>query len=182
MKNYRNRQNLQDYLHSRRFDASKHSVWYDDEELVVTFPLWNLSGQLVGYQQHRPFVLDKKLDNVKEGRYFTHLKEARIGLWGLESWGDNETLFLTEGVFDACKLTWFGASALAVLQNDPSKSTKRWFWMVRKFRKIIAVCDGDMAGKRLAEVAHNSIQLPDGKDLGDMDDDYVRNLILANNK
>ena len=41
-------------LLKRRCNVSLHRPVLDSEEQVATFYLWNLSGQLVGYQQYRP--------------------------------------------------------------------------------------------------------------------------------
>ena len=91
------------HLHSRYFSMNLHRAWLD--EGVATFPLWNLSGQLVGYQQYRPFADKKAKNDPREGRYFTRLSRDRVGVWGLESWQFSDVLFLCEGVFDACKVT-----------------------------------------------------------------------------
>ena len=67
---------------------------------VYTFPLWNLSGQLVGY--------------------FTYLPKSTNTAWGLELLNPEKPyLLVVEGVFDAVKLHNLGVNALAVLANDP---------------------------------------------------------------
>jgi hypothetical protein len=126
-------------LRSRYFDTKLHTHWVNEEEGVVTFPLWNLSGQLVGYQQYRPSATKKKDNHPKMSRYFTWRKNKVVGVWGLESWNLSNTLFVTEGTFDACRLTYLGYSAVATLSNDVDDSLKRWLWMVRKSRRVVAV-------------------------------------------
>lgn len=42
------------HLLMRRCNVSLHQPVLDSKEQVATFYLWNLSGQLVGYQQYRP--------------------------------------------------------------------------------------------------------------------------------
>jgi hypothetical protein len=44
----------------------------------------------------------------------------------MESWRWTNTLFITEGIFDAARLTERGASAIAMASNDLDKTTARW--------------------------------------------------------
>jgi hypothetical protein len=164
------------HLHSRYFDTRLHRVWVDEEEGVATFPLWNLSGQMVGYQQYRPRAGKQKDNHPKMSRYFTWRKSKVVGVWGLESWNLSNTLFVTEGTFDACRISYLGYSAVATLSNDVDDSLKRWLWMVRKTRPVVAVCDNDAAGRRLAKYGHLSHVVESG-DLGDASDEYVSNLL-----
>jgi hypothetical protein len=164
------------HLRSRRFNTQLHRVWVDETEGVATFPLWNLSGQMVGYQQYRPSANKQRDNHPKMSRYFTYRKNKVVGVWGLESWKLSDTLFVTEGTFDACRITSLGCSAIATLSNDVDDSLKRWLWMVRKSRRVVAVCDNDAAGRRLAKYGHTSHVVESG-DLGDASDEYVQNLI-----
>lgn len=168
--------NVLQHLRSRYFDTRLHTAWIDDGEGVATFPLWNLSGQMVGYQQYRPTANKQKDNHPKMSRYFTYRKNKVVGVWGLESWNLSNTLFVTEGVFDACRLSYLGYSAIATLSNDVDDSTSRWLWMVRKFRRIVAVCDNDNAGRRLAKFGHFSHVVESG-DLGDASEEYVQSLV-----
>lgn len=163
-------------LRSRYFDMNLHTVWVDEDEGVATFPLWNLSGQLVGYQQYRPSATKKKDNHPKMSRYFTYRKNKVVGVWGLESWNLSNTLFVTEGTFDACRLTSLGYSAVASLSNDVAPNVAQWLWAVGKSRSVVAVCDNDVAGRRLAK--HASVfHVVDQGDLGDATEDYVKKLI-----
>lgn len=164
------------HLHSRYFNTDLHTHWTDEEEGVATFPLWNLSGQLVGYQQYRPSANKQKDNHPKMSRYFTYRKNKVVGVWGLESWKLSDTLFVTEGTFDACRLTYLGYSAIATLSNDVDDSLKRWLWAVRKSRPVVAICDNDAAGRRLAKYGHTS-HVVESSDLGDSSEDYVRQVI-----
>jgi len=40
---------MEKHLRGRYLDTSLHVAWCDDEEHVVTFPPWNLSGQTDEY-------------------------------------------------------------------------------------------------------------------------------------
>lgn len=177
------------HIHDRHVDTDLHFVWVDESERVAKFPLWNLSGQMVGYQAYRPDA-DKVQKNDQKGRYYTyrgeklvHKHSKSVTVWGLESWRLSTTLFVTEGIFDAARLTELGMSAVAVLSNDPSTSTKNWLLCVRQMRPVVAVCDPGRAGHKLAKVGHfahtvNVPGLPDG-DLGDAPQDYVMALAKA---
>jgi hypothetical protein len=118
--------NVIDHLHSRYLDTKLHRVWIDENSKVATFPLWNLSGQLVGYQQYRPGASKERKNDPRDGRYFTRLKDSKIGVWGLESYHLSNTLFITEGIFDAARISYFGYAAVATLSNDLATPTARW--------------------------------------------------------
>jgi hypothetical protein len=166
-------------LKSRHVDLNVHTAWVDEEEGVATFPLWNLSGQMVGYQQYRPAGDKKSFNHPKDGRYFTWRKDKVVGVWGLESWSFSNVLFVTEGVFDAARLTAHGVSAIATLSNDVDPSLKRWLWTIRKSRLVVAVCDNDAAGRKLASCGNRYHVMDEGKDMGDASDEYVRNFLKS---
>ena len=160
-------------LQQRHLNTQLHTTWVDEAECVATFPLWNLSGQMVGFQQYRPAATKKKDNHPRDSRYFTWRKDKVVGVWGLESWNLSTTLFITEGVFDAARLTHSGVSAIATLANDADDSTARLLWIIRQHRKTVAVCDNDAAGHRLAKLASVSHVMKEGKDMGDASDQYV---------
>lgn len=164
-------------LKSRHFDLSVHTAWVDEDEGVATFPLWNLSGQMVGFQQYRPAANKKRDNHPRDSRYFTWRKAKVVGVWGLESWKFSNTLFVTEGVFDAARLTYLGYSAIATLSNDVDDGLKRWLWTIRKIRPVVAVCDNDPAGRRLSKYGHLFHVMEDGKDIGEASDEYVANFL-----
>lgn len=171
------------HLHSRHLDTDLHTVWVNDVDRVASFPLWNLAGQLTGYQSYRPDA-DKMQKNDEKGRYYTYRGEKlfpkhckTVSVWGLESWYLSNTLFVFEGIFDAARVTARGYSAVATLSNDPNKSVLEWFRCVRTDRLVVAVCDPGKAGAKLAKVGHTSHTvncqgIPDA-DMGGVPDDYV---------
>jgi hypothetical protein len=73
---------------------------------------------MTGFQQYRPAANKQKDNHPRDSRYFTYRKNRVVGVWGLESWSLSNTLFVTEGVFDAARLTARGYSAIATLSND----------------------------------------------------------------
>lgn len=164
------------HIRERSFDDSLHTAWVDEDEGVAVFPLWNLSGRMVGYQQYRPSANKKKCNDPKMSRYFTYRKGRVVGVWGLESWNLSNTLFVTEGVFDATRITSLGYSAIATLSNDIDDSTKNWFKCIKTNRFVVAVCDNDSSGLRLAKCGHESHVVEIG-DLGSVPEEYVVNLL-----
>jgi DNA primase len=173
------------HLRSRHLNFNLHNVHLNGDE--ATFYLYNLSGQIVGYQKYN-WKADKMQKNDQRGRYYTYKGDklipkhtTTVAVWGLESWLLSTVLFVTEGVFDAARLTQLGHSAVAVMSNDPSSSTLNWLKCVRQQRPVVAVCDPGRAGARLAKTGHiahtiNIPGMPDG-DLGDADHSYVEMLI-----
>lgn len=166
---------LRDHLLSRHVDLDLHRPVIDEHSNVATFYLWNLSGQLVGYQQYRPDCDKKMQNNPRDGRYFTYRRNDTIAVWGVESLKlSSDMIFLTEGIFDAARLTEKGVSALAVLSNNPNKDLKNWLRTLN--RRVIAVCDNDVAGRKLAKFG-DKVEYSLDKDLGDSSDEFVNILI-----
>jgi DNA primase len=147
----------------------------DEVQRVATFFLYNLSGQLVGYQQYRPEGEKKPQNNPKEGKYFTYRTQPTLSVWGVESLHlTPNVVFLTEGVFDAARLTERGVSALAVLSNNPNQDLRNWLTCLN--RRVVAVCDNDSAGRKLAKFGDVAVFTQD-HDLGDSTDEYVTQLL-----
>lgn len=169
--------NVLEHVRSRYLDTSLHKVWVDEHASLATFPLWNLSGQMVGYQQYRPRANKERKNDPRDGRYFTRLKEAKVGVWGLESYYLSNTLFITEGVFDAARISYFGYAAVATLSNDIGASTANWLITIRSSRLVVAICDNDTGGRRLAKYGSTSHVVSGYKDLGDASESYVKQLI-----
>lgn len=169
-------EDLLTHLRCRHLDVELHRPMLDESERVVTFYLWNLSGQLVGYQQYRPEGEKKPQNNPKQGKYFTHRKQPTVAVWGVESLHlSPHVVFLTEGVFDAARLTEKGYSAVAVLSNNPTSDLANWLTCLN--RKVVAVCDNDAAGRKLARFGDVAVFTTD-KDLGDSSDDDVNKLLM----
>lgn len=161
------------HLSSRYYLLDRYSqTWIDQQQEVFTFPLWNLSGQLVGYQQYRPNGDKKQRRNPKEGKYFTYVSPGQIGVWGLDVLDPSDRrLFVTEGVFKSCRLHNFGLNSIAVLGNNPKKLIP---WLCSMGYEIICICDGDTAGKKLAKLGHKAILLPDGMYLDEMNGKEIK--------
>lgn len=166
---------IEKHLQERFMDTSIHECWIDYNENIATFPLWNLSGQLIGYTVYRPLSEKKKCNDAK-GRYYTYRIKEFISVWGLESWKFSNTLFLTEDIFDACRLTHHGYSAIAVLSNGVNTNTKKWLKIVKNIRPIVVICDNDNSGDGLRKLGHYSYKTV-ANDLGDSTEDEVNYII-----
>lgn len=167
--------NLVEHLKSRHLDLELHRPVLDLENNVATFYLYNLSGQLVGFQQYRPLASKAPNNHPRESRYFTYRKQPTLALFGVESLHlTPDVVFLTEGVFDACRLTELGVSALAVLSNDPTPQLHEFLKCLN--RRVVVVADNDAAGRKLAKFGHDVVFCEE-KDLGDSSEEFVRELV-----
>jgi hypothetical protein len=162
-----------EHLKGRHLDVDLHHPMIDEDERVATFFLYDLAGRAAGYHQYRPEGEKKLPNDFKNGKYFTFRKGYLP--WGVESLSlTPHVVFLTEGIFDAARLTERGYSALAALTNDPQRDFKNWLNLLD--RKVVAVCDNDNAGRRLAKFGDVAVFTED-KDLGESDDAFVTRLL-----
>jgi DNA primase len=128
---------------------------------------------MVGYQKYQPDA-PRTHTNQTDTRYHSWFGEHKVGAWGVETvnWAGGP-LFLTEGIFNACRLHWHGLPALAVISNDP-KHLRSWFRCLP--HHLIAVCDGDAAGRKLAKYGHSVIEMPAGEDVGSLSDQQFQQI------
>jgi len=164
-----------EHLKDRHLDVDLHRPMVDEVERVATFFLYNLTGQLVGFQQYRPEGDKKPGNNPLLGKYYTYRKQPTLAVWGVESlFLSPGVVFVCEGLFDAARLTERGFSALAVLSNNPSPDLRNWLTCLN--RKVVAVCDNDDAGRKLAKFG-DVVLFTEEKDLGDSSDEYVTKVL-----
>jgi 5S rRNA maturation endonuclease (ribonuclease M5) len=183
--NFHQDQNGKLYTHllSRGVDFALHCVWLDETKQVATFPLYNLAGTLLGYQQYRPDGSKDVNNDPREGKYFTRKpSNPEPSYWGVESWKLSNTLFLVEGLFDAARLTSLGCSALAVFTNNPGSNFMGFVSLVKKMRPVVVVCDNDAAGLKLAKYGHTYAMLSSGKDVGEADELEVLEMVKRYDK
>ena len=170
--------NLSSHLESRHMDVSRYSsIHLDEENGLVLFLLWNLSGQLVGYQQYRPSASKKGQNNPRENRYYTSIhgnrNEKPLAVWGLETLAyRKDLLVICEGVFDACRLHNQGIPAIATLTGTPRHLD---LWLFSLGRKLYTVPDDH--GSKLGR--YEELQLPpDRGDLGECTEEEI--IVLTN--
>ncbi len=148
---------------------------------VATILLYNLCGQIVGYQRYNPsfpsaFPGDGKQSNLRDRRYYNYVTKGQIGLFGVETFSLHAPcVFITEGIFDACRLTNKGACAFAMLTNNPSTSMRNFLSSLGK--PVVAICDNDTAGIKLQKCGHYFEYVRDAKDLGDSSEEFVEYLL-----
>jgi hypothetical protein len=166
---------LLSHLKSRHLNVALHCPVIDEDNGLATFYLWNLSGQLVGYQQYCPTGEKTKRNDPRDGKYFTFHSKEKLAVWGVESLHlSPNVLFVAEGVFDAARITNLGFSAIAVLGNDNSSDLGNWLSSLG--RTIVVVPDNDNAGIKLAKFGDYFVY-PDAHDLGDASDKFVIDLL-----
>lgn len=169
-------QELRAHLAERHMDTSIYNaVWFGED--VVVFGLWNLLGQLVGYQQYRPYAPKSRCNDPKDSRYFTFCSKeggrGAVTAWGLETVRYDKAILLCEGIFDACRLHSIGIPALALLGSDPVHLRE---WLSLFSQPLISVVQGDRAGQKLAKYGGTGIQLPDGHDVGSLQEQDFRRI------
>ena len=169
-------ENLRGHLIARGMDPDLYPISYDAEEGVITFLLFNGVGHLVGYQQYRPAVDEKKKKNdPKSGRYFTYLRQDIDGVFGWDRVDiTDRTIYIVEGVFKAAVLHRLGYNAIAVLTSTP-KRLKPWFRILRQTWNLVAIGDNDDAGRKLVNIVGNGYQSP--IDLDEMKDEDIIELL-----
>ena len=162
------------HLLTRHYDPSRYvNQVLDFENEVLTVYLPNLSGQLVGYQQYRPNVKEKRTNHPSEARYFTYTQRGVNACWGLETLDpDKKDVYLVEGVFKASALHMLGYNALALLTSSP-KPMKSWLHTLN--HDLIGIGDNDAAGSGIIRVAGKGFKLE--KDIDEYDLDHLDNLI-----
>ena len=168
-----------EHLISRGMDPSRYPVFYDPEEGIITFLLFNGMGDLVGYHQYRPDQASKqKKNDPKTGRYFTYLPKDTDGVFGLDVLNHTDrTIYVVEGVFKAAVLHRLGFNAIAVLTSTP-KRLKPWFRILRATWNLVAIGDNDDAGKKLVNTVGRGFQSP--LDLDEMSDEGLFELLENN--
>ena len=167
--------NIKEHLLSRYVDFDIHTVYMSDTK--ATFMIYNLSGQIVGYQQYNPLAPHLS-SNALDGRYYTR-RSPHLCVFGLETLSESEnTIFITEGVFDATRLTIKGCSGIALLTNSPNSSMLNFLACLSKRRILISDNDkgGELLRKSLTKLVDHII-IPPFKDLGESTEDYVNQII-----
>lgn len=160
-------ENLKHLVH-RGGSINMHAVSVDEK--YIYFYLYNLSGQLVGYQRYYKDGNKEFRNNDRDdAKYYTRIthgaKGSMLGVYGLHTYHPQSDLYLVEGVFDAIVLHRFGYSAIATLTNDPAHLKS---WLSSLPNRIIAVPDSDKAGSKLSIYADTTVELPEGMDVNKM--------------
>ncbi len=162
---------LREHLIQRHLDLNLHHAWIDEENGVASFPMFGATGVYAGYLQYRPSGEKKLKNDKKDGMYFCFRSQAHCGFWGWESLHLSPTIAITEGIFDAARLSSAGISALAICANPMSPSMRELLYILGGGRRIVSGCDGDKAGQRLAKVLPDSFICSPGEDIASIQED-----------
>lgn len=170
-----------DHLSSRGVDANRTYFIHDEKTNNTYFFLYNLSGDIVGYQKYNP-------DYPKEGglgylgRYFTKVQKgptghSKIAVFGLDTYSiDIKYIFIAEGVFDIIKVHNLDEPGIANLGCSVSPQAKNWYSTLPQIKIVIQ--DRDDAGTELGAVGDYIYTVPEPyKDLGDMPQEEVKKFI-----
>lgn len=140
---------LLECLADRNFDILLHpETVIDSPNRVITFPLYNLSGQMVGFQEYRPDQADKGQNSYLQRhlhRYYAHNRRCNTVCWGLQSlhW-DVPYVFVQEGVFDTAPFHSLGVPAVAMLGFDNQEAYKA---LRTSGKKLYTLADADRSGR-----------------------------------
>lgn len=158
------------------------SLYHFGLDNLVVFYLWDFTGKLTGYCNYRRYgIKDSGKNDPYDGKYFIRPLKYSDGvrysepMWGLHSTYYSNTLFVTEGLFDAARVQEAGFASYCCFSNDPKNVA--WLKLVRKIRPVVMVCDGDSAGRKLAKSGHMSLTLPDGKDANDFSANELKKML-----
>jgi hypothetical protein len=168
--------NIKTHLKQRHLNTNLHPTIIDETTNTATFLLYNLSGQLTGYQFYNPQGSKTIFQDKLQSKYYTYRNKhyPTVTLWGIESLNSPcQPIFLTEGIFDAARMTSLNYSALATLTNDPPKDYINF--LLSLHRPIIAVCDNDVPGQKLKKFGHY-VEVPE-TDLAGAPEEYISYLI-----
>ncbi len=144
---------MKEHLKSRGLELER----YQNVTLTrwtTTFRLYTPTGKLIGFQQYRPTADKTRKNNPKFGRYYTYVTPGYLPIWGFETLDyDKSLVFACEGIFKAASLHRLNLPAVAILGND----AKQYLNQMRLLnRHVIAICDPDEAGKRLAKIGNEA--------------------------
>ncbi len=175
--------NLLKHLKKRGVDTDQTKIVVDEESGDTFFFLYNLSGQMVGYQKYNPKYPkngQSKAEDPKKVKYYNWIGEEeysrKIAVWGLESYNfTDKYLFITEGVFDIARAHEAGYPGIAVLCNDPNPQLRFWLETLPQIK--IVIYDNDKAGEKLIKLGDYAFSVEEGKDLNDLSSEDAKKFL-----
>jgi len=152
---------------------SKFGLGYSEKQDSVTIPIHSPDGMTIGF-----------VARTIEGKEFKNtpgLPKSKI-LFNLHRVKTSETAYVVESSFDAIRLDQVGFPAVATLGANVSVSQIEL--LKKYFNNIVLIADNDEAGKimseKLVEKLKSKITIINiekkYKDIGDMDDNSIRQL------
>jgi hypothetical protein len=129
------------------------------------FPLIAPGGRFLGHQRYfwrRP----KLRSNDEQGRYIsTFLPECKLtACYGWQNCFGYGPLFVTEGIWDAIRVSNCHVDCVALLCNSPSPQLKQYIRMIACGRPVIALIDRDenKEGERLGRACDGMYEPAEG--------------------
>jgi DNA primase len=152
---------------------AKFGLGYSEKQDSVTIPIHSPDGMTIGF-----------VARTVEGKDFKNtpgLPKSKV-LFNLHRIKNSATVYVVESSFDAIRLDQVGFPAVATLGANVSVSQIEL--LKRYFNNIVLIADNDEAGKimseKLVEKLGSQITIINidkkYKDIGDMDDDSIRQL------
>lgn len=168
--------NIKQHLIDRYVDLNIHKPHTTNTS--ATFMLYNLSKQLVGWQRYSP-LQPHLCSNDLNGRYYTYRSAQQLAIFGFETYNINlSRIFITEGIFDAVRITRHHCCALALLTNSPNSSMLNLLSCLPN--KITVIIDNDKGGELLykkTKSVTSSFITPPAKDLGECDEAFITTIL-----
>jgi DNA primase len=151
----------------------KFSLGYSEKQDMITIPVHSPDGMTIGF-----------VGRSVEGKEFKNtpgLPKSKV-LFNLHRVKTSSVIYVVESSFDAIRLDQVGFPAVATLGANVSASQMKL--LEKYFNNVVLVADNDDAGKimkdKLIEKLGSLISVINidkkYKDIGDMDDDAIRNI------
>jgi len=164
------------YLHGRKItmdSMKKFSLGYSEKQGMVTIPVQSPDGMNIGF-------VGRSIEG-KEFKNTPGLPKGKV-LFNLHRVKTSSIVYVVESSFDAIRLDQVGFPAVATLGANVSISQIRL--LEKYFNNVVLVADNDEAGSimkdKLIEKLGSLVSVitleKQYKDIGDMDDQSIRNL------
>ena len=152
--------------------VKKFSLGFSEKQDMVTIPVHSPDGMTIGF-----------VGRSVEGKEFKNtpgLPKSKV-LFNLHRVKTSSIIYVVESSFDAIRLDQVGFPAVATLGANVSSSQMKL--LEKYFNNVVLVADNDEAGKimkdKLIEKLGSLVSVINidkkYKDIGDMDDDAIRN-------
>jgi DNA primase len=164
------------YLHGRKItidSMKKFSLGYSEKQGMVTIPVESPDGMKIGF-------VGRSIEG-KEFKNTPGLPKGKV-LFNLHRVKSSSIVYVVESSFDAIRLDQVGFPAVATLGANVSISQIRL--LEKYFNNVVLVADNDEAGSimkdKLIEKLGSLVSVitleKQYKDIGDMDDQSIKNL------
>ena len=164
------------YLHGRKItmdSMKKFSLGYSEKQGMVTIPVESPDGMKIGF-------VGRSIEG-KEFKNTPGLPKGKV-LFNLHRVKSSSIVYVVESSFDAIRLDQVGFPAVATLGANVSISQIRL--LEKYFNNVVLVADNDEAGgimkdkliEKLGSLVSVITLKKQYKDIGDMDDQSIRNL------